>query len=97
MSTRPAPTAPPGAASRTAGRVARELLGQPFPAPLTRARELGRSTRRDDGPERLPTSLEAFDRLLAGGLPKGRLVELVGRRTSGRFSIAVGALTAATA
>jgi len=44
----------------------------------------------------LATGLLVLDRLLAGGLPKGALVEVVGRRLSGRFSIALAALAAAT-
>src|SRR6266851_9481109 len=40
--------------------------------------------------------VEPLDRLLAGGLPKGKLTELVGRRSSGRFSIALAALASAT-
>lgn len=42
------------------------------------------------------TGLSALDRLFAGGLPKGALVEIVGRRLSGRFSIGLAALAAAT-
>jgi hypothetical protein len=44
----------------------------------------------------LPTGLDPVDRLLGGGLPRGRLTELVGRRSSGRFSIVVAALASAT-
>jgi hypothetical protein len=44
----------------------------------------------------LPTTLEAFDTLLGGGLPRGKVVELVSRRAAGRFSIALSALVAAT-
>ncbi len=44
----------------------------------------------------LATGLSALDRLLAGGLPKGALVEIVGRRLSGRFSIGLAALAAIT-
>src|SRR5712692_2588396 len=40
--------------------------------------------------------LEPLDRLLAGGLPKGKLTELVGRRSTGRFAIALAALASAT-
>jgi len=39
---------------------------------------------------------DVFERLLGGGLPKGRLVELVGRRSSGRHSLALAALASAT-
>ena len=46
--------------------------------------------------ERIPTQVPALDRLLAGGLPRGGLVELTGRRSSGRFSIGISALAAAT-
>lgn len=50
-------------------------------------------TRRD---EILPTTIDAFDALLGGGLPRGKMVELTGRRTCGRFSVAMAALAAAT-
>lgn len=43
-----------------------------------------------------PTSVEPFDALLGGGLPKGRIVELAARRSSGRFSIVIAALASAT-
>src|SRR5262249_29114777 len=41
-------------------------------------------------------ALPALDRLLAGGLPRGQLVELVGGRSSGRFSAVLAVLAAAT-
>jgi hypothetical protein len=44
----------------------------------------------------LPTALPEIDRLLGGGLDRGRLVELVGARSSGRFSLVLAALAAAT-
>ena len=44
-----------------------------------------------------PTGLPPVDRLLSGGLHHGRLVEIVGRRSCGRFSIALAALAATTA
>jgi len=44
----------------------------------------------------LPVGLAPFDRLLSGGLPRGRLTELVGRRSSGRFSIVLAALASVT-
>ena len=44
----------------------------------------------------LPTRLAPVDRLLAGGLTRGCLLELTGRRSSGRFSIVLATLAAAT-
>jgi len=60
------------------------------------AREIGR---RQEERRRaaFPTGLEPLDRLLDGGLPRGRLVELVGRPGSGRFAAALGTLATATA
>ena len=46
--------------------------------------------------ERPATGVEPLDRLLPGGLPKGRLIELAGRRSSGRFSIGLSALASVT-
>ena len=44
----------------------------------------------------LPTRIEGLDRLLGGGLPRGALVEMAGRASSGRFSVALSALAATT-
>ena len=44
----------------------------------------------------LPTTVAAIDSLIAGGLPRGRLVELTGKRSSGRFSALLAALAATT-
>jgi hypothetical protein len=49
------------------------------------------------GPEPLVTAVPALDELLAGGLPRGKLVEMVGSRSSGRFSAVLATLAAATA
>lgn len=38
----------------------------------------------------------ALDQLLIGGLPQGQLVELIGRRSSGRFSTLLSSLATAT-
>lgn len=46
--------------------------------------------------ELLPTGLPVLDRLLDGGLPRGELVEVVGGRSSGRFSLVLEVLAAAT-
>ncbi|HEX7580265.1 MAG TPA: hypothetical protein VF580_09715 [Thermoanaerobaculia bacterium] len=59
---------------------------------VSSARELPRPRRE----ERMPTGLFGFDTLLEGGLPKGKLVELTGRPSGGRFSVALAALAVAT-
>ncbi|HET7452070.1 MAG TPA: hypothetical protein VFL12_04975 [Thermoanaerobaculia bacterium] len=53
--------------------------------------------RRDREAPPLPTGIDGLDRLLAGGLARGKLVEVVGRRSSGRMSLALSALASATA
>jgi len=71
------------------------LLASPA-ARLTRARDLAAPVHATAPRPIAPGGTDrALDRLLTG-LPKGRLVELVGRRTSGRHSIALDALAAAT-
>jgi hypothetical protein len=72
----------------------------PLPLPddlsrqLVRAADLaGRAAPRQGA---LPTAVLPLDRLLAGGLPRGALVEVVGARSSGRFSLALSVLAAAT-
>src|SRR6185369_3610472 len=52
--------------------------------------------RRAESGEKLATGVEPLDRLLPGGLPKGKLVELAGRRSSGRFSMGLSALASVT-
>lgn len=51
---------------------------------------------REAGASPLPTGLDAVDQLLGGGLPRGRLTELVGRKSGGRFSVVLAALASAT-
>ncbi len=68
----------------------KSALGSPG-ARLQRASELA-----PEAASALPTAVAALDRLLPGGLPRGRLVELSGRRSSGRFSLGLAALAATT-
>jgi hypothetical protein len=72
----------------------RSALPETFRARIRSARELGR----EPAPERPPlaTSLALLDRLLDGGLPRGRMIELVGRRTCGRFATVLAVLAAST-
>ncbi|MFZ2490092.1 MAG: hypothetical protein WA208_01270, partial [Thermoanaerobaculia bacterium] len=55
-------------------------------------RALDRSRREDS----VPTTLSRFDALLGGGLPRGRMVELISRRAAGRFSVVLAAIASAT-
>ncbi len=64
-----------------------ELQGVVFRASDLRRRRTGRL-----GEPPLATSVKALDGLLGGGLPRGSLVELVGRGSCGRFSALLAAL-----
>lgn len=66
-------------------------------ARVTSGAELARALERRSRNEVLPTTLAPFDALLGGGLPRGKMIELVaGRRAGGRYSIVLAALAAAT-
>jgi len=96
----PLSSAGPAAKARAGGGV-EELLHALGPHPLAgRLRtgaELVRARREAPVPERRPTGLAALDRLLAGGLAAGELVEWVGRRSSGRWAALLALLAATTA
>src|SRR5262245_30723100 len=47
-------------------------------------------------PGRLPTALPDLDALLGGGLPRGRVTELVGTRSTGRTGLACRVMAGAT-
>ncbi|HEX4964374.1 MAG TPA: hypothetical protein VF173_26390 [Thermoanaerobaculia bacterium] len=74
----------------------RSSLPEAFRSRLRSARELDREIRDAAGEGAFATAVPALDRLLDGGLPRGQLVELVGGRTSGRFSTVLATLAAAT-
>ena len=77
----------------------RAVLPEDFQRHVRSARELDRElrdAREAESESILRTAVPALDRLLEGGLPKGQLVELVGSRTSGRFSTVLATITAAT-
>jgi len=63
---------------------------------VVRAADLARELRGRLREEPMATSVAAFDRLLGGGLPRGCLVELVGRGSCGRFAALLATLTAIT-
>jgi RecA DNA recombination protein len=74
----------------------RSSLPETLRSHIRSARELDRELRDAAGEGAFPTGLPAIDRLLDGGLPRGQLVELVGSRTSGRFSTLLAVLAGAT-
>jgi recA bacterial DNA recombination protein len=57
------------------------------------SRETPTSPRRRAAPLK---TFPALDELLGGGLPRGKLVEMIGARSSGRFSMVLAAVAAAT-
>jgi len=63
---------------------------------LYRATELIRKRHMEAREDPLPTSLDGLDHLLGGGLPRGELVEIVGRGSCGRFAALLAALRAVT-
>ncbi len=72
----------------------------PIPAAFARhirtGRELVEERRRAPEEARIATASKGFDRLLEGGLERGAMIELIGRPSSGRFSLVLTALAAAT-
>src|SRR5450432_2469303 len=80
----------------TSGKAGAALLSG-LGARLTRASDLARPAT-SGAPARSASASTSADPLarLLGGLPRGKLVEIVGRRTSGRHSLALAALASAT-
>lgn len=74
----------------------RATLAGTAAAKMTNGAELIRALDKARREESIPTTLAPFDALLGGGLPRGKMVELTGRRGAGRFSIVMAALAAAT-
>jgi hypothetical protein len=77
-------------------RQLRALLDPTVQAKVRSGAELLRHTANTERSSILPTTLDAVDALLGGGLPRGKMVELVSRRGAGRFSIVMSSLVAAT-
>jgi len=93
------PEMPPGMAAGNVAqtlRLLRSSMPEAFRSRLRSARELDRDNREAAGEGAFRTAVPALDRLLDGGLPRGHLVELVGGRSSGRFSTLLAVLAAAT-
>ncbi|MGZ8869415.1 MAG: hypothetical protein ACXW2P_13815 [Thermoanaerobaculia bacterium] len=90
----PPPPVEPGQSE--AVRHLRSTLEAAVAAKVTSAAELIRALDKSRRDESLPTTLPSFDTLLGGGLQRGKVIELVARRASGRFSVVLSALVAAT-
>jgi hypothetical protein len=64
---------------------------------LGRPGDIRLGTPRPDAVARLPTGLPLLDEALGGGLPRGRITELAGRRSTGRTGLACAIAARATA
>jgi hypothetical protein len=89
---RTTPAAPP---ERAAARLARLQPTRLHPS-LRTGRRLAEDLAEQARAPRLATGLDAVDRLLGGGFPRGRLSEITGPLSSGRTSLAVALAGAAT-
>ena len=74
----------------------RATLPQPVRDHLTSARELVDRYTATQPASTFPTTIDTFDALLPGGLQRGQMAELIGYRSSGRFSTVVAILAAVT-
>lgn len=88
------PLLPVETAASAAIKRLREGLEGRFSARLSSGAELIRALERRRRDEVVPTTIEAVDRLLDGGLARGKMTEIAGR--GARLSIAVAALASAT-
>jgi recA bacterial DNA recombination protein len=75
----------------------RSSLPQDLVREITSARDLLRAREAVHKEAPFLTSLPALDRVLGGGLERGALTEILGNRSSGRFSAVLAILATATA
>jgi len=90
----PPPPVEPG--QKEAVRRLRAALDPALARKVTSATELIHALDKARRTDCIPTTLESFDALLGGGLQRGKVIEVVARRATGRFSVAMSALAAAT-
>ncbi len=74
----------------------RPALPAAYASQIRTARELAEDRKWAPEETRLTTAAAALDRLLEGGLRRGGMAELIGGRSSGRFSLVLSALAATT-
>lgn len=96
VETRPRIVEAPPPVDRWTIQELRESLPRTIGSKVLNGTELIRSLAQRQRHQHLPTTIGPFDDLLGGGLPRGKMVELIGRRSTGRFSIAMAALASAT-
>src|SRR5437016_7437660 len=89
----PPPPVEPG--ERAEVRALRATLDAAIAAKVTSGTELVRAIARRRRESTLPTTIEALDALLDGGLARGKVTEISGRGE--RYSIVMATLVAATA
>lgn len=77
-------------------RQLRASLGTSIAARVRSGAELLRSAANSGQTAMIPTMLPGIDALLGGGLRRGKVIELISRRASGRFSIVLATIAAAT-
>ncbi len=65
-------------------------------ARISSGSELILALKKNDRHQLVPTTIDAFDRLLEGGLARGRMMEIAGRPSSGRFSVVHAGLVSTT-
>lgn len=92
----PSPLPSPPDPQRDDVKRLRASLAATVAAKVMNATELIRALDKVRRDESIPTTLAPLDALLGGGLPRGKMVEITGRRTIGRYAIAMSALAAAT-
>jgi hypothetical protein len=74
----------------------RPLSGNAHLAGLRRASDLAREAERGRQEHPIPIRIAALDRLLGGGIRRGRLTEIFAPRPAGRFAAGLSTLAAAT-
>ena len=87
-----APEPRPDTTTETEAGTVRAMLPDELRRTVYRASELNRRRAETLHEAPLATSVATFDEILGGGLPRGAMVELVGRGSCGRFSTLIAAL-----
>jgi hypothetical protein len=87
---------PPFANQREEVARLRQSLESTIAARISSGSELILALEKNDRHQLVPTTIDAFDHLLEGGLARGRMTEIAGRPSSGRFSLVHASLVSTT-